>query len=60
MEPSSTYYVYDQNQQVVQIRTKLMNHDRPLYIIQYSTPRTSSTERIRYRTEFVDETKFYS
>ncbi len=60
MEPSFTYYVYDKDNQVSQIRTKLMNHKPPLYVIQYPLPRKNSTDKIRYRSEIVDEMKFYS
>jgi len=60
MEPSFTYYVYDKNNQVSEIRTKLMNHNPPLYVIQYPLPRKGPMDKISYRSEFVNEMKFYS
>jgi hypothetical protein len=60
MKEKSMFYVYDKNNQVVQIRTKIMNTQRPIYVIQYPFPRKSPEDRIRYRSEFVDEHKFYA
>lgn len=60
MEPSTTYYVYDENNQVIEIRTKLMTGSVPKYIIQYPSSRKSPNEKIRYRYQIVSEETFYN
>jgi hypothetical protein len=60
MEPSYTFYVYDNNKNVIQIRTKLNTHNPPMYVIQHCIPRKSSTDKIQYRSEIVDEKRFYT
>jgi len=55
----NTFYIYDKNQKIVEIRTKIVNLSTPMYVIQYPLPRKNN-ERIRYRSEMVDEKKFYS
>jgi hypothetical protein len=62
MEASSTYYIYNENHQVIQIRTRLNHLQHPLYVIQHCQPQNPSftrNEKIQYRTEFVDEKRFY-
>ena len=59
MELSTIQYIYDKDNQVVEIRTRLMNHDRPLYVIQYPCKRENPSDCIRYRTKFVSKTLFY-
>lgn len=59
MEEKTTFYVYDKNNQVVQIRSRTMNTSRPIYVIQYPSPKRFPDDKIRYRSEFVDEKKFY-
>jgi hypothetical protein len=60
MENKNTFYIYDKNQEVVEIRTRVVNQARPMYVIQYPQPRRSPVDRIRYRSEIVSEEKFYS
>ena len=60
MSTNNTFYIYDKNNQVVQIRTRTVNTNTPIYVIQYPSPRKTPDDKIRYRTEFVDEKKFYT
>jgi len=54
------FYIYNEQNEVVEIRTKIFNQMVPMYVIQYPQPRKSPTDKIRYRCEMVDEKKFYS
>lgn len=60
MENKNTFYIFDKNQKIVEIRTKIVNLSSPMYVIQYPLPRENINDRIRYRSEMVDEKKFYS
>jgi len=56
---TSMYYVYNQQNEVIQIRTRINHLSNPMYIIQYCEPSLSG-EKIRYRTEIVDKKKFFT
>jgi len=59
MDRNNTFHVLNETQQVIEIRTRIMTQNPPLYVIQYPEPRRSPTDRIRYRSEFVNEKRFY-
>jgi hypothetical protein len=50
------FYVYDENKNVKEIRTRLMNHNPPTYIIQKPVQKEN---KIQYSFEVVHSNKFY-
>jgi hypothetical protein len=57
MEGSRIYYIYDDNQNVKEIRTRLLIDGKLKYVIQY--PKINAN-RLMYRPEFVSEERFYA
>jgi hypothetical protein len=54
------FYVYDNNQEIKEIRTRVLNQSAPMYVIQYPMPRRGpNDDKIRYFSKIVDEATFY-
>jgi hypothetical protein len=56
MDQSSTFYIFDENKKVKEIRTRLCIDGKMKFVIQHA----QMNKKIKYKPEFVSEERFYA
>jgi hypothetical protein len=56
IKDQNTFYIYDENHKVKEIRTRITNRSLPLFVIQKPIQKEN---KIQYKVEIVSEQKFY-